>query len=302
MFTNKTDIKPENILVKEDHDDVKFIHTDVGKIFIDTDDGKSLSCKGMFDIFIAHRTLNSFFNEKFLTLLWKRISSDELSKYFNEYIDKYTLTQDKIKKIISRTVRNVLRQNYDIKTQTQNNIDVPKIKKTFKELFFKMKLYMEDTKGLLEQEPKFQIKLDDGDDKKKDTLISVLEQNCKVLNALQDDEINKCVDEAIAKYNKQKYHPQSNINESDNKVENSTKNINPETRNEAKEEIQKDGNIVGQPTTNINPVQLNDANKTIHEDNGANSTNNTPTYTLYDNFCKNPYIGWDEHGNWHCCL
>ena len=53
-----------------------------------------------------------------------------------------------------------------------------------------------------------------------------------------------CVDEAIAKYNKQKYHPQGNINEtdnkvkeSDNKVKNSTKNINPETRNEAKEEI-----------------------------------------------------------------
>ena len=226
----------------------------------------------MFDKFENHELDGWGFNKLFLKTIWKRISSEELDEYFNEYVKKYTLTEKKIKKIISRTVRNVFRSNDDIETNKINEIQSQRLKDICRRSFTRMQEYMQYMLNTVIKE----IELDDGNDEKKSQLINVLKQNCQVLNALQDDEINKCVDEAIAKYNKQKNRLLSNIDTF--------------------------GNKVGQPTTNINPVQPNDANKTIHEDNGANSTNNTPTYTLYDNFCKNPYIGWDEHGNWHCCL
>ena len=35
-------------------------------------------------------------------------------------------------------------------------------------------------------------------------------------------------------------------------------------------------------------------------ENSTQLTNNTPTYTLFCNFGKNKYIGYDENGVWHC--
>ena len=35
-------------------------------------------------------------------------------------------------------------------------------------------------------------------------------------------------------------------------------------------------------------------------ENSNQLTNNTPTYTLFCNFGKNKYIGYDENGVWHC--
>ena len=206
FFTNKVDIKPENILVEKNNNNVKFIHTDVDNIS---------GCTGMFDTFENHEENYWYFNKLFLKTIWKRISSNELSKYFNEYIEKYTLTEDKIKKIISRTVRNVFRSNNDIETNTTNEIQSRQLKDICRRSFTRMQKYMRYMLNTVIKE----IKLDDGNNKKKTTLIDALKQNCQVLNnVLAGHTIDECVDSSIKKYQTLKQeilHPDEKYNNND---------------------------------------------------------------------------------------
>ena len=189
FFTNKLDIKPNNILVQTDNNNMEFLHID----FDESED-----CKAMFATFDQHEQYNFYYGKYFLESLWNRISSNELSKYFNEYIEKYTLTEEKLKKIISRTVKNVYRQNYDINKNKQGKITAMFLKKTCRESFMRMQKYMQ---YMLDQLNKKEISLQDGDKQKKAKLINVLKVNHKVLSAmLKNNTIEKCVEDSIKRY------------------------------------------------------------------------------------------------------
>ncbi|MBQ7552621.1 MAG: hypothetical protein IJT15_04220 [Rickettsiales bacterium] len=154
FFTNKIDIKPENILVEKNNNNVKIIHTDVDDYTM---------CKGMFDTFKNHEKYGWYFNKLFLKTIWKRISSDELSEDFHEYIEKYTLTEEKLKKIISRTVKNVFRSNDDIKTNKVDAINPSSIISLCDKSFQQMKKYMKYMSDTVIKE----IELNGGNNEKK---------------------------------------------------------------------------------------------------------------------------------------
>ena len=208
FFTNKIDIKPQNILVQQDNDNMEFLH-------IDFDEPREFDA--MFDTFDRHEQYNFYYGKYFLESLWNKISSDELSEYFNEYIKKYTLTEEKLKKIISRTVKNVFRQKYNFDSDKHDKISRCLLKQTCEILFEHMQKYMQ---YMLDQLNKKEISLQDGNKQKKAKLINVLKVNHKVLSAmLKNNTIEKCVEDSIKRYKKlkkevleEKQHKQSNEN------------------------------------------------------------------------------------------
>ena len=249
FFTNKFDIKSGNILVQTDNHNMEFIHIDFDDI---------CGREGMFDTFENNEICNLQTEKLFLKSLWKRISSNELSEYFNEYVKKYTLTEEKLKKIISRTVKNVFRQNYDIRNGKPENIQSDKLKQTCRYSFIRMQGYMQ---YMLDQLSQKKILLQGGDEQKKLQLMNVLKENRDILdNMLKNNTIETCVDESIKRYEKLK---EELLKEKQQKQLN--KNIdnhsNPSTpSNNDSFEQNNNSNINNNLNLNDNKKEINDSN------------------------------------------
>ena len=252
FFTNKFDIKSRNILVQTYNNNIEFIHIDFDDV---------LGRKGMFDTFENNKICNLRTEQLFLESLWERISSDELSKYFNEYIEKYTLTEEKLKKIISRTVKNVFRQNYDFDNGEPDDIQPYELKYTCRYSFIQMQEYMQYmSKQLSEKE----ILLQGGNEQKKIQLMNVLEKNHKVLsNMLKNNTIEICVDESIKRYKtlrnkvlEEKQQKQSNESIDDDVSSSSTPSNNDSVDPNNKSNVNNELNL----NDNLNNI-LNDSKK-----------------------------------------
>ena len=264
FFTNKIDIKPQNILVQQDNDNMEFLH-------IDFDEPREFDA--MFDTFDRHEQYNFYYGKYFLESLWNKISSDELSEYFNEYIKKYTLTEEKLKKIISRTVKNVFRQKYNFDSDKHDKISRCLLKQTCEILFEHMQKYMQ---YMLKQLSEKKILLQGGNNKKIETLIKVLENNRKALSdMLQGDKIKKCVEESIDRYKKlkkevleEKQPKQSNEN-INNPANPSTHSNNDSNKQDNEFNIDNDINL-DDIKKEINNSNINEQKESLNEMIGNN--------------------------------